>query len=794
MDDPPHRLLQPIQTAFMIPRCVPALIGGVVLGALAGVGLLVADLGPAVAALGGVGVLAAVVGFGVYAALIAFRKERYELYPNHLRCHHGGLVSDELTELDVRNITHVKLRLPWIRHKLFGVGDVFVESAGSGGSEVALNSIQDPERVYDEIQQLMQRNGYSLARGEVLHEERPDLIGVVVECIGLAFGVIMGIVIFVAEVVLDEGIDPNQAVDAAGQLNGLLAVVFTVIGGLVLLGGLFSLIVHFLDLRRRTYRVFDDVVVYEEGFLTRDNAFIPFENIADANTKRTFVDQILGLYDVQVSCQGSGSEIKFRRLRRGDALTRAIGRLVEASSARPKPSSERVGAQPDGAPGLELPEAPGAIAMVPPDQAWTATLRPDLVRALVGTLPAGLFVIPAVAALIHALATSYRVRGSSVQSAYNFLNTNEREFAYDKITGVVISTSPWDRLFGTCTVRFWSIGASMPLDLAHVKRAQLNLKALLRQAGIPSTESAPYEVPARFGPLAWIQGRLPLAVFVGLLGLGIGLAGALIETALFALAIPLGLALVAWLLYQSALYSRQRLRFFPGHVEGEVGVLWRSSYYARYDNIKKVKVTRYPGGDLGSVQLFVAGEMRVAANQKGGQGDQQSGGATIPYSFTAAFLDGVEGQRRLIDDFLLGRVAVAPGAQPAEPLPVLREGQPALGNALTRVILFSVVTVVFMPLLLLTVPWTIVAVRRRSYRVEGGRVLALRGVLYTSQSSILFTRIDSLKQGQGPLNKLFGNGAVTLLTAGSSSPDLVLADLPGHKDFYEAIRPHYGRT
>ena len=44
----------------------------------------------------------------------------------------------------------------------------------------------------------------------------------------------------------------------------------------------------------------DDVLVYEEGFLTRDDAFIPSENLADSNTHRTLVDRILGLFDVRV--------------------------------------------------------------------------------------------------------------------------------------------------------------------------------------------------------------------------------------------------------------------------------------------------------------------------------------------------------------------------------------------------------------------------------------------------------------------------------------------------------------
>jgi membrane protein YdbS with pleckstrin-like domain len=101
---------------------------------------------------------------------------------------------------------------------------------------------------------------------------------------------------------------------------------------ILILGGAFALAcLHYLDLRRRTYRVFNDVVVYEEGFLSRTNAFIPYENIADADLLKTLVDQILGLSDVKISCQGSSQDVKFRRLRRGDELKQAVAQAAAST-------------------------------------------------------------------------------------------------------------------------------------------------------------------------------------------------------------------------------------------------------------------------------------------------------------------------------------------------------------------------------------------------------------------------------------------------------------------------------
>ena len=95
-----------------------------------------------------------------YGALVAYRKEQYELHDDHLVCLHGGLLSDGRTELDVRNITHVRLRLPWLRHRFFGIGDVRVESAGSASAEITFQSVIDPETLYDEILEIMRNCGY----------------------------------------------------------------------------------------------------------------------------------------------------------------------------------------------------------------------------------------------------------------------------------------------------------------------------------------------------------------------------------------------------------------------------------------------------------------------------------------------------------------------------------------------------------------------------------------------------------------------------------------------------------
>ena len=62
------------------------------------------------------------------------------------------------------------------------------------------------------------------------------------------------------------------------------------------------------------------------------------------------------------------------------------------------------------------------------------------------------------------------------------------------------------------------------------------------------------------------------------------------------------------------------------------------------------------------------------------------------------------------------------------------------------------------------------------------------GILYRSETSILLDRVDSLQQSQGPLNKLFRNGNVSIMTAGSSKPDFKIIDSPAYLAMYGIIR------
>jgi uncharacterized membrane protein YdbT with pleckstrin-like domain len=748
--------LKPKRSSFLFARVGGAAIGASMLAGAMGVAGLAGEL-PGLVAAAGVMWLA-LVGPSVWLANVAWTKERYEIHDGHLVAHSGGLTSDRTLELDLKNVTHVKQYLSWIRYKFFDVGDVIVQSAGSSSAEVVFRSVRDPDELFEQLRGLMRDKGFSLRGEKLLVREQPSTLGTLVECGSIALGL--------AAFGFWTGASGLGAALASGED---WIVLLTTVGGLVVAAGAgVFLVLHFFDLKRRTYEVFDDVVEYREGFLSRTNAFIPYENIADAGTKQTFLDQFLGLYDVKVSCQGSGSEVSFRRLARGPEVQAAVRSLVDSAQARRELAQREARALEQAQPDTATRSSRPAAELVPADEAWTAELKMNMLRGILG------------GQILRAIGTQYTVGPASIASRYQLIGQQQLEFAYDKLTGVQVRVSPVDRLLGTMTVRIWSIGSLAPLDLAHVQRSSVDLPALLRQAGIPGGE-ARATLLAELGPGVWLRARVGTALFVALCTLGALVSLVLGEGAP---AIPGLLPLVAWVLAFFVARVRakhQVLTFHEHHMEHRSGVFWQRHVHARYDDVKKLQVRCYAGTTRGRLTVFVAGE--TAFQTKKG-----TSGAVVQNRFTTHYLPDVTPFRTTLDPLLLGRLA-------PEDVTTVRtetsEGQvfrPAVANT---VVLLGVLGV-FLPPLWLLLPWRVLSVKRRVYRVKSAQAVLEEGVVYRTYTSVLFDRIDSMTQGQGLLGKVFNNGTVTLMTAGSSRPDLVLANAPGYAALYKAIRERYG--
>ena len=310
---------------------------------------------------------------------------------------------------------------------------------------------------------------------------------------------------------------------------------------------------------------------------------------------------------------------------------------------------------------------------------------------------------------------------------------------------------------------------------------------MLRQIGIPTATIEVREVATPFSAWAWIRARCYHLLFALILMIGFVVAAVLTDENLFLLGIPIQLIFSfgklghAWLFY-----SKQKLSFQDHHIEATQGIITRHSYFARYRNVKKNVLTQYPGGKEGSLQIFVAGEQTVGQQleQKG----KGKGKVAVPCSFTIGLVPDVFAHSQLLDDILSGRVELSADVQATEPLKVIAESKRGVGNSVFTTVLISTVLFPLLLLLPLTLPLRILAIKRWRYQVEAGRVVLLWGLLFKRRASILLDRVDSLQQQQGILNKMFKNGTVSIMTAGSSNPDLSLFAVKEYQTIYQEIR------
>ncbi len=762
-----NKEIKPRMGSFLMFRFVFTFFVALLIGATATAMFYSFGLSPWLGLLG----FLLVTSVGVTAGLATFRKERYQILATRLVCHRGGLISDEETEFEIRNITHVKIKLPWLRYKFRKVGNVIVETAGTS-VPLVFRCVHDPESIYSEIRERMKSNGYDLTQRQLLHEEKPALITVVFESLAMFVITSLGCVFAVNGILSDAELVPEKST---------LIAIF----GTVILGSLLFIILRFLDIIRRNYRVYNDVVVYEEGFLTRQNAFIPYENISDSDTKRTLLDQILGLYDVQISCQGSSSEIKFRRLKNGIQLSQSIDQIVTYASNKVKP--------------LKLPsgEIHSQLSAVRPRRIEPTNIanvglleREYRITPCRMLLPLVLVfpIIPLwIDALIKLTSTRFFIRQNSIRYSYKFLRVDEREFTCDKITSIEIKRNLWDRWCDTMTVKFQSIGASKPIEFMHVKYNPVELELLLCQVGIPKASADPYVVSSKFELMTWLRSKLWVVISLLTIVPGIATIVSLSqEPFLWLLMVPVAFVAIYGLIYAMLYYPRQRLSFHDHHVEAEQGILSKRFFYVRYKNIKRLTATRYPGGANGSLQIFIAGEEELITNDK----QQASSLSKIKKqsSFTTHMLTDACESGRLLDDILCGKVDALSEARPAAPAGLILESGRSVGHAVLKLIIVSVLLFPLIVLLPITIPATIIVVKRWRYRIEDFRVVWQHGVFFKKITSVLFDRVDSLQKSQGPLNKIFRNGTVSIMSAGSSNADLVIIGSPDYLKIYDALR------
>ncbi|MFW5746165.1 MAG: PH domain-containing protein [Nanoarchaeota archaeon] len=797
--------LKPEKTAFVLYPLLGRLF---TLSIIALIALVIAIFFPLV----GVGVLGvvAVIFFIIYGLRsIRYGKEKYTFLSDRIICHTGSLVSDNETEVVLRNVTHVTVHVPWLQNKLFNTGTIKIEAAGSSESEIVLTSIKDPEKIYEYAMKLMQHGGFSLSKKHKIMEEKPHALAAALETSRYILGSIVAVLYIAFYIFAEAG--ESDAVFGILSLIGIPLVVLVILG----LGVKFFL--RYMDLRMRVYEVYSDVIMYSEGFLSKHYSFMPAENLTDAQTTQTIVDRVFGLYDVTVSCQGGGQEIRFKNIINGKRMEEVIDQVISGTSVVPEQKASTTQTASKTQATAEAQGQKRAAKNATFDQSFTAEYHINTKRVVVGWLFAllGFIWIPVmgvllwfiilVVLLIKASRTTYKVTPYTIREEYSFLSSSNKEFSVKNITAVTFSESFVDRWYDTCSVTIWSIGASQPMTLMAIPKTSDLYDKLLAKAGIPHEEKL-YRIDPQFSIGAALKKKM-LSTIISVILLAVtalvgGIIGGLAWIPFIVVAVIVALIYVASLAYGAALYKRSFLQLYRNSAYAERGIWFKKYQWVRFDNIKGVDTIKYPLTDMGTLRLTVAGDMIAQPQQQQtrmGKYTQTSQARYRSNALSMEYVPRASTKDDLFDMILYDGIGAQEIVRREQDVKAYAEQpvistRPALRNtvAVWVLILFvTFLTLFFFPLALVGMIFSLWAVRVRRYTITSRRIIYTSGIIYRKEHSILFSRIDHINVQQGMLNKIFGNGNISINTTGSSGTEMVLSNVPDHERFYRVLKQHY---
>lgn len=745
--------------------------------------------------------------YGVLTRFIQYQKESYEILPDKIIYKSGSLFFDRQVDLPLAKVTLVEQVMPFIETSLFKTGNIRIETAGSGSTEVQLTSITDTKQVRKFLEERLMDLGMDLGKDELVQTEKPTVIGSILGTLTWllgSFAVFAWASAFLAEVL------PLVMIALAALLVIAIGVAFGVL--------------RYLDFKRRRYLLYRGVVVYDEGFLTKKYAFIPLANLSDSETSQGLIHKIFGFYDIVLSTRGSGNDITFQAMPGGRKLEENIDMLI-------KRQSEEV-----AAPAVKLADKQEAVissqsetkqtkkikqdALLGND--YTKTIRLSIVKLvferLVGFvvfLPlfglvvfgdvfvyiagiVALILIPStiftlIGTLIQYISFTYYVKDSSVKYSYNFLSRSEKEFNLAKVTSLQVRRSWLDYILGTGSIIFTSIGSSSKLSFKNIKHDQELIDQLRSKLRMQDTKVL-RQVKPRFSIWQWFLAQFWVWVML-VLGIifmvaGLLLAGepATILPLLLILGIFLAVLIISSIIYDYIFAIRAVLNVHEGYLYRVAGIFVREHKFVPVNFVKDISSKKYPLVTGGQFKVNVVGDI-LPENNKSNQfqaqqsqaGQNSAGAAGIASLYSnnleMKYISDVFDQDDYLNRFISGKDLELKPTYQTKPMPI---------NETVVGVIFSV----FMPFLIPLVAWRYVAIRRMDYRIYSDRVVYTYGIIHSHRLTICYDKVDHLEQSAGAVNQIFKNGNVAIYTEGSIFVEMSINNIKDYQEFKSRLQQH----
>ncbi len=740
---------------------------------------------------------------------IAYKKEKYTITDSKIIYSYGTLFSDNSIEININKMTQVSLNLGFIENKLFKTWRLIVQTAWSSSSKIFMKSIDKPVELYNEIQKRMQVNWFRLKKENLVLSEKPHIIWVLWESLKwMTFNLF--IVIYILSWVIFE--DENGKVDYKWwieQINNTDTLTIFIIWLIILIWLIIMFVIRYLDIKKRTYEIYDDSVFYSEWFLSKNYSFLPMESISDAENNQSFFSKIFWIHDLIISSEWSAGQVHFYNMVNGRKMMDTIKYLKQNinnlhNSDEKINSWEVVLEVTDNNELLEIKENKTQRNY---NEEFIAEYQPDMKKTILANI---LFLFPIITIpifliqIIVAKFTTYSVWKNSIDYKYEFLNTKYNSFSVDKITQVNFYESILDRILWTCSIEFYSIWSNKSMKFWNIKKLDWIEEKILSKVGIYKTEKRSINV--KFDFIEWLKSNI-MAVLLVLIIFSIITLGYLmlsvfseinsdndIQNIIIILLIsfitiftiiPFIMYLYYKYYYSQKYYSQNIYKDF---VESISWIIIKIKKYANLENIKSVECRKNPLTNIGNVNLSVSWETVVEYGKTKKHSYVTTNG--IKMQFISNCFD-------IVDKFdnILNKGEI-------DKTEIINEKQ-NVGNSIIFIIIGIIIFLLFIsgipeiyPIFIFGISSFIIFIiglfiwyiKSKIYILQNSRFLNYYWIIYKHKKSILYQKIDFIEKNQWFIHKIFRNGNISIFTKWSWSSDAKIIDISKFTEFYDIVK------
>lgn len=740
---------------------------------------------------------------------IVYKKSLYTLTDRKLIYKTGSLISDNTVEVNLDKITLVRSRLGFIQNKLFWTGNLYVKTAGSSSSKINFIHIEKTLEIYEELQLRMKKNGFSLKKDKLVQTAKPHILGVLWEMWGKVLWVVavLGYYVIMAAVTFE-----NQWTWSFIGITLFFIILLATV----------PFVLSYLDLKNRRYDVFTDSIFYTEGFLNKNYSFIPMENISDTENEQSFLSKILGLHDVVISSQWASNKVLFKNMVGGQKMMESIKYLKDKTIMGTKDIINGEVKTESLIWFKDTIEEP-----LDYDKDFTGEFKMNIAKSMASIIftiivlspllfieGEAVFVIlvvilPAVIKIgISIFSTKFVVTPSSIEYKYDFFSHKHNSFSVEKITKVTVVESLIDKIFGTCSVYFYSIGSSSAITFKNIKKTENICNKLLAKVWVYLEEDI-QQIPTHFSLIEFIKAHVFAAVLFALILLWT-IIGWAMQAEIFIITGIIIIAIALIFIYLKFYYSKKfyKNNLHTHFIESKKWIVIQKTDYALFRHIKTTHALKNMFTAIWNISLNVSWEQKVEAKWKNNVNLTSvftSNSISIKYVKNALFVVSK------FDSIYLNREVDTTEILSSKP--VVKNSIFFTVIVLVLLLILSIslfnytsseyynsdpigsfrwvlATIFFMPIAILSIIIGIIAwnIKVMKYSFQKDRVVYSSGIFYKKILSIPYIRFNFIENDTWFVNKIFGNWNVWIFTIWSGKKELNIKNINNYSEVYNLLK------